>query len=61
MVYTFEGQQQQHYPEDNALGPQTVFMQISQLRQIPTRVYVQCMQLKTRVQKMRVCNLYLCI
>ena len=32
MVYTFEQQQQQqHYPEDNALGPQIVFMQISQL------------------------------
>ena len=39
MVYTFERQQQQHYPEDNALGPQTVFMQISQLRQIPRHVY----------------------
>ena len=32
MVYTFERQQQQHYLEDNALGPQIVFMQISQWR-----------------------------
>ena len=33
MVYTFERQQQQqqHYLEDNALGPQTVLIQISQL------------------------------
>ena len=61
MVYTFEWQQQQHYPEDNALCPQTDSSCKFHSCARYLDMYVQCVQLKTTVQKMRVCSLYLCI